>query len=89
MNRSRRWFPWVLIVCLWVTGAHAADPAGKNQKSKVPETTTPSQKDAPSIQFPETVFEFGEVMEGTDVIHDFIVKNTGKGTLQIDQVRPG
>lgn len=43
----------------------------------------------PSIQVAETVFDFGEVMEGSEVVHEFTVKNEGKGVLRIEQVRPG
>jgi hypothetical protein len=54
---------------------------------------SPSQPAAtearPSIQLPETTFNFGEATEGSEVTHDFVVKNTGSAELQIQQVRPG
>ena len=43
----------------------------------------------PSIQLPETQFDFGEASEGGKVTHEFEVRNTGTEVLQIQQVRPG
>jgi hypothetical protein len=88
MNRALKWFFRILVLCLWASGVHAAEPAAKNPQAQSSQTAQQLQE-APSIQIPETVFNFGEVMEGSEVIHEFTVKNTGKGDLQINQVRPG
>ncbi len=37
----------------------------------------------------EPLFDFGRVLEGTEVIHDFLLENRGTGDLAIDQVRTG
>lgn len=37
----------------------------------------------------ETSYNFGELSESAPVSHDFIVKNTGKNTLNIRDVKPG
>ena len=34
-------------------------------------------------------FDFGTVLEGKDVIYDFIIKNTGDALLKIENVRTG
>ncbi|MDA8405181.1 MAG: hypothetical protein M0Z56_13450, partial [Desulfobacteraceae bacterium] len=34
-------------------------------------------------------YECGEVFEGKDVIHDFIIKNTGDANLEIKGVKAG
>lgn len=34
-------------------------------------------------------YEFGTVLEGNDVIHDFVIKNTGDAPLEIQNVRSG
>jgi len=86
MNRACKWSFWVLVLCLWASGAHAAEPAATNPQSKSPQT---APQETPSIQMPEMLFNFGEVMEGSEIVHEFTVKNTGKGALQINQVRPG
>jgi hypothetical protein len=38
---------------------------------------------------PEPVFEFQPVLDGDEVIHDFIIKNTGTDELKIDRVQTG
>jgi hypothetical protein len=43
----------------------------------------------PSIQLPVTDFNFGEVEEGAILSHEYLVKNTGLGVLEIRDVRPG
>ncbi len=47
----------------------------------------PSPGAAPTAVFPEERFEFGEVMSGTVVEHDFVVKNHGSVPLLIQKVR--
>jgi len=34
-------------------------------------------------------YDFGEVLAGKDVIHDFIIKNTGDADLEIKDVKAG
>jgi hypothetical protein len=43
----------------------------------------------PSIQLPILDFYFGETEEGSIFSHDFLVRNTGSGVLEIREVRPG
>ena len=50
--------------------------------------TTPAAA-GPRAILPETVFEFGAVVEGTEVAHDFIILNDGDEPLEINQVRSG
>ncbi len=80
VHRSKWCFLIVIFFC-WVGFTHAADPSKTTPQSSAPQ-------EAPSLQVPETTFDFGEVYEGGEVEHEFILKNTGKGELQIDQVRP-
>jgi len=44
-------------------------------------------KAQPSIQVKELVFDFGEILEGTEVEHEFIVRNTGMADLNIERVQ--
>jgi hypothetical protein len=37
----------------------------------------------------QPLFEFGRVLEGTEVVHDFLIVNRGSGDLRIDQVLTG
>lgn len=34
-------------------------------------------------------YDFGSVMEGNDVVQDFVIKNTGDAPLDIQKVRTG
>lgn len=43
----------------------------------------------PSIELPKIEFNFGEASEAGEVVHDFVVRNSGKEELQIQQVSPG
>lgn len=53
------------------------------------EVTAPPSGKHPKVTIPEKVHEFDEVLEDTKVIHDFVIKNTGEGTLNILKVNPG
>ena len=44
-------------------------------------------KAQPSIQVKELVYDFGEIMEGSEVEHEFIVRNTGTADLNIERVQ--
>lgn len=46
-------------------------------------------KPAPKIVLREKVFDFGEVKEGDNVEHTFMVSNTGNAPLDIRNVKPG
>lgn len=43
----------------------------------------------PHLSLTETEFNAGEVKQGDEVSHTFIVKNNGKGNLEIKNVKPG
>lgn len=44
---------------------------------------------APILEIPFPIYNFGEVEEGTIISHDYLIKNTGKGILEIKEVQPG
>ena len=46
------------------------------------------QKDAesPSAYFPERYYKFKQVVDGTEIMHDFILQNKGDATLKINKV---
>ena len=43
----------------------------------------------PAIELPELSHEFDQVVDGTQVTHDFIIRNTGNGPLTINEVKTG
>lgn len=45
--------------------------------------------DAPAVFFPEKAFEFAPVIDGVNVVHDFVVLNKGTVPLLINNVRTG
>jgi hypothetical protein len=65
-------------------GAHGA----KGPPEQVSQTPA-SVQGTPSLQLVNPLHDFGEALEGSEVVHEFKIRNTGKGVLQIDQVRPG
>jgi hypothetical protein len=44
---------------------------------------------APVASLPEKSFNFDPVVEGTEVVHDFVIQNTGNGDLKIHRVSTG
>lgn len=45
--------------------------------------------DSPAVMFPEKAFEFEPVIDGVNVVHDFVVLNKGTVPLLINNVRTG
>lgn len=43
----------------------------------------------PSVYVPEPTYKFDEVVDGSQVIHDFIIQNKGDAPLDITKVKPG
>ena len=43
----------------------------------------------PSAFFPETIYEFSAVLDGTNVVHDFVIQNKGNATLKVNEVKTG
>lgn len=46
------------------------------------------QKDvkSPSAYFPERYYTFKQIVDGTEIMHDFILQNKGDATLNINKV---
>ena len=87
MNRVFKSCLFILAWSFCLSLAHAAGPAANPAQPKP--AAPAASPDAPAIQVPEATYDFGEVLEGVEVTHDYKIKNTGKGELQITQVRPG
>src|SRR5689334_14033362 len=41
-----------------------------------------------AVRIDSSTFDFGKVVQGSKVTHDFVVKNTGNADLKIEQVIP-
>ena len=44
---------------------------------------------APELSLPQPNYVFSQVVEGTEIIHNFIVLNKGKSMLKIKKIKPG
>ncbi len=77
--QKRTLFSIILIsIILLSPSAFAAKAQAKNQQDT---------KGQPSIQVKELTFNFGEILEGTVIDHQFAVKNVGTAVLNVERVR--
>jgi hypothetical protein len=52
-------------------------------------TSTHANEGQPVAAVEIDSYDFGKIFDGTDIIHDFIVKNTGDADLEIQDVHAG
>ena len=43
----------------------------------------------PSAFFPQTLYEFSAVLDGAEVVHEFVIQNKGAAPLKIEKVSTG
>ena len=43
----------------------------------------------PSVFFPQTRHEFSPVLDGTKVVHEFVIQNRGAALLKVERVKTG
>ena len=43
----------------------------------------------PTAFYPETLYEFSPVLDGSKVVHEFVVQNKGLEPLDIERVKTG
>jgi hypothetical protein len=75
------------LAMLWSVASIAATPDGNDSTVKAPAAATATEK--PGALLPELKFEFDPVVDGTQITHDFPVKNTGDGPMEITKVKTG
>ena len=63
----------VIATCMLFSAAVSFGADQKNSKS-------------PFAYFPERNYTFKQVVDGTEIMHDFILQNKGDATLKINQV---
>ena len=74
--------------------AEKASPDKSPDKSKVPPKRRyflkppPKNFTPPTLSFNEPVFDWGSVLQGEVVIHEFQIKNPGGSPLKIEKVKP-
>ncbi|MEN6438412.1 MAG: hypothetical protein ABFD97_07505 [Syntrophobacter sp.] len=73
----------LVFVLVCGQAAHGAKGSSKQAQS----SSSPTGE--PFIEMPQLSYNFGEVLEGTEIEHDFPVKNKGMEVLHIDRVKTG
>ncbi len=66
-----------------------SNPFSEETQGSPPSRPPVDPAHAPQAVFVETVHDVGTIDAGTEVNYAFRVKNTGKGDLYIDEVKPG
>jgi len=77
----------ILLICV-ATGAFAVESATPDAAPATagPENAPPALT---TVLAPEPVYEFPPVLDGDEVVHDFIIQNKGQTEISIDRVRTG
>jgi hypothetical protein len=85
MRVRRKWYVLYLLLILVVPNSAFCGPNDQGNQGK----QDGSSAAFPKAHVPEPNYEFQPVVEGENVIHDFVVQNKGTATLDITRVRPG
>jgi hypothetical protein len=67
---------WLLSVTIGVALFATADISAQNETK-------------PTAFFPETLHEFTPVLDGSKVVHEFVIQNKGLAPLTIERVKTG
>jgi len=94
---SKRKYLYGIVACIFFTAFIAFQVWAKEevQVTNPKQLKAKNQQPQPAIQeqskitFDSITFDAGEIWEGQEVSHDFIVKNTGTAQLEIKSVKPG
>jgi hypothetical protein len=80
-----------LILLAMVVASGCAHSPEHGKEAAKPDTALVSAAatGVPALEVPEAYFDFGEVKEGTDYRHAFVIRNKGTGVLEIKKVQPG
>ena len=77
----------LLLVSIIFSVTLALADAPKPGERKVESTGQSEVKGVPVLEVPETVYDFGVLFEDQNVVHDFVMKNTGNAPLRILRVK--
>jgi hypothetical protein len=80
-----------------VMGATLTFAAQMNQNTAVAETkieadanaNASTSAEAATAFFPTTIWEFEPVVDGKQIVHDFLIQNKGTALLQVEKVKTG
>ena len=80
-----KWLFPVLVLLSCLFSPTAFEPPGHCSQ----QATSTALQERPDIEILEATFDFGDNVEGNEVVHDFRVKNVGREVLEIKKVTPG
>ncbi|MBF0451261.1 MAG: hypothetical protein HQK75_11205 [Candidatus Magnetomorum sp.] len=86
--KTRFFVIYILLIAIVLTiNVNAAD----NDAASTTDQTVSAQeiKNPPVAVVTEPTFETQPVIEGNDIVHTFVIKNTGGETLNISRVKTG
>jgi hypothetical protein len=79
-----------LVLVVMVASGCAHTPANAKEAAKADTALAPAgTTGTAALEVPEWYFNFGEVKEGTDYLHAFVIRNKGTGVLEIKKILPG
>lgn len=88
MNSFSRQICYIVACFLLIPGFGNAAQGAKGLGARSAQTSQ-SPAGEPFIEIPQVAYNFGEVLEGTEIEHGFQVKNKGMEILHIDRVKTG
>lgn len=78
-----------VAIALFTGGATAVASDQATAEDQGAATTEVARATPPNIVIPQASFAFEPVVDGTEVTHDFLIKNIGDGELSIKRVKTG
>ena len=82
---------FIVLLCCFLFPVASALGAEK-APGKTPPAAVPAEKTScktPTAVVPSETYAFEQVVEGVDVLHDFVIQNKGTAELEIKKVQPG
>ncbi len=78
------------LFLLWVAAiaVGASDQATDKDSTSQPASAAEAVEN-PGAVVPELKYEFDPVVDGIEITHDYVIKNTGNGPLTIHKVKTG
>jgi len=79
----------IIAVILLLLFIGSINPSWGSETQTVKEKSDTTTQSVPIAVVSETKFQAAPVLEGNDIMHDFVIKNTGTGELKISRVKTG
>jgi hypothetical protein len=90
MHKRLTFFSTLLVSCWLIGCSHSPTPSSKVAQQPAPQASPQAStaQGTPVAVITETEFDFGEVSEGNEYVHDFKIANKGDAVLEIIKVLP-